>query len=414
MTGQQGEAHCAPQSMGVHIYEWAGQSLDNMIPRIVTPGASVPVRFNGFNPGSSVSVTYRSNPIAGDDLVSDENGEVDGTITIPDTLSPGVHRVAFEGTNGVSPRTVEVLIQIEGRPIGGTVFASYFDGFVPFETVNVTYGDLEWVSIPANQDGGVVVDVPLPDPEIPIEVPITAIGAESGVAESVTVAPQPSSAAVWVESDEDDAIDIAGSTMVDGFAHSAGGIRIAGSSDLMSGAEFTTTVDARGGASISPDPVQVVSQAGAPIELAPSDWRPDGVAQARLQDRYHVVDLDECQRGVWTLDTTIDADVIYVPCGVRITGGAATVTQTIVAEGTIDVSGSRKAFEPMPSQPALVGLTSGARAVDISGSRHTFAGPVLSSGSVRVTGSNSHFQCGVYAASLYARGGARFSSCPAR
>jgi len=173
------------------IYQWDGVELVSMSPIKVEPAASIPVRFNGFNPGSTVEIVFYPDRIDGGTFVADSGGEVAGTITIPTELTPSVHRVEFEGTNGNSPRSIEVLIEIDGRPVGGATYATYFEGFVAFEDVAVIYGGLEWFTSEANQDGGILVEVPMVNPVGPATVQIEATGLTSGVTATVDVSPIP-------------------------------------------------------------------------------------------------------------------------------------------------------------------------------------------------------------------------------
>jgi choice-of-anchor A domain-containing protein len=181
--------NCAPFSMDVLRYEWNGTPLTNMSPIRVVPGQRIPVSFNGFDVVSSARITYRSQPIDGGTVLTGPDGRLETTLTIPTELDPGVHTVQFAGTNGGSPRTIEVLIEIDGQPSGGDPYSMYLPGFKPGETVRVSYLGLDWTEATANKDGGVLVEIPL-SATTP-QVTVTASGAESGATQSRVVEPVP-------------------------------------------------------------------------------------------------------------------------------------------------------------------------------------------------------------------------------
>jgi hypothetical protein len=179
------EGDCVPLPSG-KVYLWDGVQLETMAPHQLLPGATVPVRFNAFDPGVAVEVWIR--PVLLSEMVPDSEGAIEGTITIPLDATPGVHVVKFSGTNGGGPRDIEVLVEIPGQPTAGDSYGIYFDGFVPSEEVAILLGPLEWVVTVANQDGGVFTQVPAP--LSPME--ISATGSESGVTRSKSISPAPS------------------------------------------------------------------------------------------------------------------------------------------------------------------------------------------------------------------------------
>jgi hypothetical protein len=403
---------CQPGAVGNLKYVWNGSPLTRMSPIVVTPGSRVPVQFNGFDGGSRVTVTYRSDPISGPSLTADAAGEISDVITIPAELPPGIHRVVFDGTSHGTPRSIEVLIKVEGRPVGGTTYAAYLEGFTPGEHVRVVYGDLEWATMTANQDGGIVVDVPLPDPAVPLSVTISATGLGSGAARADTITPQPSSAAIWATG-ETGAVSIAGNVTATGLVHSEGGITLTGSSTLQAGGEYGTTLTVQGNARLTPPAVKLTLADTAPVQLNAAAWRPGGGAQTAPS--YRQIPTSACRQGSWTLSAAeiAGAAVVYVPCAVQITGPATTITATIVSEKTITVSGAAKTFSPANGAPALVSLAAaGATGLSVRGAGHRFAGPVLAAGAVDVAGGGSTFECGVYADAVTATGGSAFAACP--
>ncbi len=171
---------CAPNSMGLHIYRWDNTSITDMSPIVVLPGDQISVEINGYDPGSVIHRTWLSTPIPDGTFTADGTGTMSGVVTVPLDLSAGVHRAAFAGTNGGQPRAVEIFVEVEGRPAARDSYGIYFDGFVPFEEVSVTFDGLEWTSVDANQDGGTYVEVPVPDSTTPRVFEVVATGAETG------------------------------------------------------------------------------------------------------------------------------------------------------------------------------------------------------------------------------------------
>ena len=415
---------CAPNSMGLFIYEWDSVELGIMSPIKVVPGASIPVRFNGYNPGSQVGVRYFSDPIDGEPFVADGAGEIAGTITIPAELSPGVHRAEFAGVNGTSPRVIEVLIEIDGRPVGGTPYATYLEGFEPGEDVTVTYGGLEWFTAEANQDGGIVVDVVMVDPAGPSTVRIEATGATSGFSAFEVVAPIPSSSALWATAKEPDAIDVGGSPTISGPVHSEGGIVAKGTASFDNGAEYVDAVQVKGNAHIDPA-VQVDAGAAAPAvaELERTI--------ANLTPTVEIPDI-ECSSGRWRpTDGDLLDGIVHVPCDVELSGArlGGAVGATIIADGNFSLNGNGVEFAPS-ELPSLVSLGAGAGInvsgsghvlgalyaqgpISVSGSKHTFAGEVITTGGVQFAGGQSVVRCGIYAATIRLSGGnSTFTACP--
>ena len=204
---------------------------------------------------------------------------------------------------------IQVLIEVDGRPVGGEAYATYFDGFVPGEDVVVTFGGLELYTVEANQDGGVVVDVPMVDPIAPSSVTIEAVGLTSGVRVSETVSPVPSSAALWATGSGPDALRVTGSPVIVGPVHSEGGITASGSGSFAVGVEYVTTLSTSGSVSIDPA-VQVA--AGTP---APAVADLDRTIDSLTADV--VIEGSACSTGQWHPQAAdLQVGVVRVRCGV--------------------------------------------------------------------------------------------------
>ena len=179
---------CTPDLGGVMTYLFNGVSLSTTQPQVLTPGAPVPFQFNGFDPGTPVQVNVFSDSVDLGTFTVDGAGVAAGTITLPPDLSPGVHRLEFVGTNNQSPRTIQVLVRIDGNPRGGADYGLYFSGFTGDDEVKITFGGLDWGTKAPDEDGGVFVEVPLPEGNLSgIQVRVT--GTATNKVETQKLAP---------------------------------------------------------------------------------------------------------------------------------------------------------------------------------------------------------------------------------
>lgn len=93
----------------------SGYEVDNV--GDPAPGETVRVVFNGFKPGSDVTLTLYSDPVVLGTFVSQQGqfgqGVVVAFVTIPLSTPPGVHRLVATGIDAKgNPRTVTQLITI--------------------------------------------------------------------------------------------------------------------------------------------------------------------------------------------------------------------------------------------------------------------------------------------------------------
>jgi RTX calcium-binding nonapeptide repeat (4 copies) len=177
---------CTPDLGGVLTYLFNGVNLSTTQPQVLTPGAPVPFQFNGFDPGTPVLVNVFSDSVDLGTFTVDGAGAAAGTITLPPDLSPGVHRLEFVGTNNKSPRTIQVLVRIDGSPRGGADYGLYFSGFTGDDEVKITYGGLDWGTKAPDEDGGVFVEVPLPEGDLSgIQVRVTGTTTNKVAAQEV-------------------------------------------------------------------------------------------------------------------------------------------------------------------------------------------------------------------------------------
>jgi hypothetical protein len=177
---------CAPKYDGVLAYSVNGVALVHPTPIAVSPGLNLPFFLNGFDLGSLLDVLIHS-PVQ--DLGTfpvGQDGTVSDALKLPADLPAGVHKLTFSGTNSGSPRQVDVLVQVPGLPEPGQDFGFYQPGFAGDTSVTVKYGDLDWGALTPDADGGVYVEVPVPQLQPGESLPITLTG-DSGESIHVTV-----------------------------------------------------------------------------------------------------------------------------------------------------------------------------------------------------------------------------------
>ena len=406
---------CLPSLGGSLLYQFNGNNLTTTIPQVVVPGVPTPFLFNGFDPGSTVTITAFSTAVNVGSVTVDSSGVASGTLTVPLGLNPGVHRVTFEGTNNGSPRSIDVLIQINGRPTGGDDYGLYFSGFTQDSAVDINFGGLDLGTQTPDEDGGVFVEVPLPTAVLPATFNITATGVDTGKVVTQTVSPAPRSAGVWAGGGSSASLDVSGSGItITGWVHSDGALTVGDHGITMTGgAEYGTTATVAGtGNTVSPAPVQV-APGGSPVTINIADWRPGGVKATQLAGKYQAVPASACASGVWhPALADIQGSVVYVPCAVEISF-RGTVAASIIAEGSITVDGDGVLFTGNAANFSLASAASGSDAIAVTGSGFSAVQAIWAAGDVTLAGHGQKLACGVYGSSItITAGGTEISACP--
>jgi LPXTG-motif cell wall-anchored protein len=95
----------------------SGYEVDNVGNSTPAPGDTIRVVFNGFKPGSDVTITLYSDPVVLGTFVSQRGefgqGVVEALVTIPLSTPPGQHRVVATGIDAKGqPRTVTQFITV--------------------------------------------------------------------------------------------------------------------------------------------------------------------------------------------------------------------------------------------------------------------------------------------------------------
>lgn len=119
----------------------------------------------GFAGNSPVIITYYSEEIEIDRVVTDASGALEVSVTLPDA-GPGVHRLQFQGVAANGAEVVkEVRFQIPGDPIPGKDFGVYVCCFETEDgsrdVVDVSVFGLSTTMI-TDAQGGMLVEIPVP------------------------------------------------------------------------------------------------------------------------------------------------------------------------------------------------------------------------------------------------------------
>lgn len=394
------EAACRPSGQPL-VYMLAGLSLSTTTPVPLVPGGAVPFTFNGFDPGSNVDVQLNSQGYDLGTFTADATGTVSGDITVPVGIQPGVHQLVFSGTNNQSPRSIQVLVQVAGRPKGGQGYGTYLSGFAPGEGVEVNYGGLDLGTSYADQDGGLFLQVPLPAPAAPGSIGLTATGQTSGVTVTEQIAPAPLDAAAWASGGSARLSIVGSGIKVTGWAHSDGSVSVSGQGlSLTGGLEYGTTYSEDGsGDSVSPAPVQV-APGGQPFQVDVAEYAPGSPTALALGSAYYAVPASACVDGVWsTSNLAVTASVVYVPCAVDLdTNGPLDIS--IAATGPISVTGNGAHLEGTAVPFSLASASSGRDAIDVTGSGFSADYPVVGLGGISLDGHGAKLNCGAYGGSI--------------
>ncbi|GAB4188560.1 MAG: hypothetical protein Tsb002_14940 [Wenzhouxiangellaceae bacterium] len=219
------------------------------------------------------------------------------------------------------------------------------------------------------------------------------------------------SAALWAQGGDDRAIDWAGGTgRVDGLTHSNGGIRLRGNDkQLIGGAEYVTSLDARGGTyTFEPQPQQV-SEKPWPYQHQLADYQPGGRAALAAGDQYFDLSAECGGNGVWQRnagDAPLAEGLYWIPCDVALNVSGLSGELSIVASGSMQITGSAPQGISHFSDGILFwSEASGANAIKLSGSGLNLSGYQFArNGEIDVSGSDMVLACGLAAASLKLNG----------
>ena len=202
---------------------------------------------------------------------------------------------------------------------------------------------------------------------------------------------------------------------IPGKVHSETLVRVSGAGhSFTGGVEYVSTLSVSGaGTTVNPQAVKV-SAGQVPVTVSVADYRPGGPASSVLGASLRSIPASKCVNGVWspTAAELVDGTVVYVPCGVTVSGAGLNRTVSIVAEGPIKISGAGVTLRPGHlSTPALLSGSTGTDAVSVSGANVNVTGPVMTPGSLSVSGAGSSL-CSLMAGTVSVTGAnVRIAKC---
>ena len=160
-------ASCLPAPAPLFVCSANGVQAGN-IPFSVMPDSQIHIVAGGLGYGKPVTILHHSTQSELAVVVADNNGNIDITITLP-PASPGVHTIELRGnTSSGAAISQEIRVSYPGKPDGNDSYAVYLTGFGPnisddgeIEKVNIDYADQTFGPYIPDEDGGILVEVPL-------------------------------------------------------------------------------------------------------------------------------------------------------------------------------------------------------------------------------------------------------------
>jgi hypothetical protein len=233
----------------------------------------------------------------------------------------------------------------------------------------------------------------------------TKDGGNSWDPSSLPATVQPEIGGLWAT----DTITVAGAgAKITALVETPGTVTISGGNQqLLGGVRYGTSYTRNGGGgSTNPPPIQTAN-IGTPFIPKVSDYAPTGVEATRAGSTYSSI---VCTGTQWTPDNTalISGKTYYVPCDVQISGSNVVGKTTIVATGSITISGARVNLSPASlGQPVLLA----GQSISVSGAGSTIAGNVIATTALNINGANGSF-CGLAGQSIATGGsGITVSRC---
>lgn len=406
-------AAAAPPPLRMINGQFAGAT-----PVRVTLDDLVQLVVSGFKAFSQVRLTLFSSPTPLGAVAADGDGTVRTSVRLP-TVGAGVHLLELEGeTEDGTAVTERMALEVPGRPVGS--YATYLCCFVPeperiepdapVEEVDITLDGHPLGTLLPDEEGGLLVHVPTVDRlRSPAHFVLEARSRLTGQVIRELIDPIPTVASLWATSPTEQGIAISGSGFAaEGRVHSESGIDVSGSGPVLEGGvEYATRLVVSGGAASSPIPArQVQPGQGHPPTPDLADYRPGG-SVARTAANYRSVDPSACVGGTWAPRATENlTGVVYVPCGVTLTGASRTYGATIAAEGSVYIGGNGVVVGPRQAgMPSVISGATGPRAILVEGTLATLRGTAFAvAGGISVAGSGAVLDCGALAQTVVVSG----------
>jgi hypothetical protein len=158
---------------------------------------------------------------------------------------------------------------------------------------------------------------------------------------------------------------------------------------LLGGTEYGTTFTATGSQNTFTPAAARTPAAPVPVTFSIADYQPGGRAATAAGAAYHPIPASQCTAGTWTLPATA-AGLYYVPCAVKATNSGGTATLTVIATGSITLTGSTRTINAFTDGIVFATNTATSPAISLTGSTLTLSGNIISTnGPVTLTGSTN-------------------------
>ncbi|MDC8011356.1 carboxypeptidase regulatory-like domain-containing protein [Tahibacter soli] len=233
---------------------------------------------------------------------------------------------------------------------------------------------------------------------------LATVAATSGAftdARIVDAGTYPGAIALWANATSGDGIEWSGSQNIAwGAVHSNASFRLNGAQNVMHGpVRYVQTLQNAGASNTFDVPPRRVAPHDLPLLLDLNDYRPGGRVAAAAGAKY-VDGTSECaKKGAWRrsgANFPLPAGVYWIPCDVEMSGASLSGNATIVATGTIQLSGASANFSPYFEGLQFGTLRQGGDGFKVAAASAKIAGLVYSPyAGVELSGARGEYRCAV-------------------
>jgi hypothetical protein len=193
---------------------------------------------------------------------------------------------------------------------------------------------------------------------------------------------------VFASGSATDAFSVAGAgSKISGLVHSNGAITIQGANHKLTGGAEYVSILAINGASNVISPVAKKTAVWTNPTGSLVNFRNNGAA-TRVSG-YRAIPSSSCVNGIWTPTPNDLSGVIYVPCGVKLSGAGQTKKVSLAADGPIVLSGAGWNLSPAFGQSIFVSSAD----ISLSGAGLVARGLVDAGGVLRQSGAANTIDC---------------------
>jgi hypothetical protein len=207
--------------------------------------------------------------------------------------------------------------------------------------------------------------------------------------------------AVFASGSSADAVSVSGSgAVLSGPVQSNGGVVVRGAGHTLSGGvAYVSSLDVAGaGSKVLPAGVKGTAKSVS-TNLVPA-YAP-GSPNALAAAKFTQIPASACVNGVWTPKVSELTGVVYVPCSVAVSGANINVTVTLVATGSVTVSGAGSILAPSVNGASIIAGGD----VTLSGAQQRVSGLVASAGATKVNGAGASVKCVAAASAAFSGAG---------